>query len=102
VGAEYQLREYRIQPGAMKQWVKEWEQGVRPLREKLGFRVVGAWTIEDENRFVWILSWEGIGSFQEADRAYYDSPERAAIAPDPARLIVSSEHRMMRTVLPSS
>ena len=95
---EFQLRDYRIQPGVMKQWVSEWEEKVRPLREHLGFTVVGAWTIEDDNRFIWILSWEGAGSFQDADRAYYASGERAAISPDPARLIVSSEHRMMQTV----
>lgn len=91
-----QLRDYRIQPGALEQWVKEWGEKVRPLREQLGFKVVGAWTIEDENRFVWILSWEGTGSFEDADRAYYESPARAALVPDPARLVVSGEHKPMR------
>lgn len=91
-----QLRDYRIQPGALEQWVKEWDEMVRPLREQLGFKVVGAWTIEEENRFVWILSWEGVGSFEDADRAYYESPERVALVPDPARLVISSEHRTMR------
>ena len=97
--AEYQLRDYRIQPGALNQWIKEWEEKVRPLREQLGFTVVGAWTIEEENRFVWILSWNGAGSLHDADRAYYESPERAALAPDPARLIVASEHKSMTSVL---
>jgi hypothetical protein len=97
---EYQLRDYRIQPGALKQWVREWDEKVRPLREQLGFTIVGAWTIEDEDRFIWILSWEGAGSFQDADRAYYASPERVALAPDPASLIVSGEHKAMRSVSP--
>lgn len=91
-----QLRDYRIQPGALTQWVSEWTEKVRPLREQLGFKVIGAWTIEEEDRFVWILSWEGVGSFEDADRAYYESPARAAFEPNPARLIVSSEHRTMR------
>jgi hypothetical protein len=93
-----QLRDYLIQPGALTQWVKEWTEKVRPLREQLGFKVVGAWAIDDENRFIWILSWEGAGTFEDADRAYYESPARAALLPDPARLIVSSEHRFMRRV----
>jgi hypothetical protein len=91
-----QLREYRIVPGAIEQWVVEWAEKVRPLRERLGFIVVGAWTIDEENRFVWILRWEGAGTFEDADRAYYESPERAALDPDPARLIVAIEHRAMR------
>jgi hypothetical protein len=99
--AEYQLRDYRIQPGALDQWIKEWAESVRPLREKLGFTVAGAWTIEDENRFIWILRWDGPGSFQDADRAYYASPERAAVKPDPARLIVSSEHKFCQAVAES-
>ena len=99
---ELQLRDYLIQPGALHQWIKEWDEKVRPLRERLGFTVAGAWTIEDESRFIWILEWDGTGSFEEADRSYYASPERAALQPDPARLIVSSEHKMMRSVLPRS
>ena len=83
----------------MKQWVSEWEEKVRPLRERMGFTVVGAWTIEDDDRFIWILSWDGPGSMQDADRAYYASPERAAISPDPARLIVASEHKTMRAMI---
>jgi hypothetical protein len=91
-----QLRDYRIVPGALEQWLGEWSEKVRPLRERLGFKVVGAWSIEEEDRFVWILRWEGAGAFEDADRAYYESPERAALVPDPARLIASTEHRMMR------
>ncbi len=91
-----QLRDYRVLPNALAEWVKEWDEKVRPLREQHGFKVVGAWTIEAESRFVWILSWEGDVSFEDADRAYYESPERLALAPDPARHIVSSEHWMLR------
>jgi hypothetical protein len=102
VTTEYQLRDYLIQPGALKQWVAEWDEKVRPLRERLGFQVVGAWTIEEDDRFVWILRWRGPGSLQDAERVYYESPERAAMEPNPARLIVSSEHKTMRSVLSRS
>jgi hypothetical protein len=82
-----QLRVYRIQPGMLGQFVAEWASTVRPLREQRGFRVEAAWTIEADDRFVWILSYDGPDGFEAANEAYYASPERAALDPNPARLI---------------
>ena len=81
----------------MKDWLEEWSTKIRPLRERLGFQVVGAWTAEG-NEFIWILRYEGPDSWEAADAAYYRSPERKAIAPDPARLIERSETRMMTAI----
>ena len=86
-----QLRIYTIKPGEMGEWVDEWRRSITPLRRQAGFQIVGAWTIEAENRFVWILRYDGPKSWDEADAAYYASPERAAIQPDPARHIAKSE-----------
>jgi hypothetical protein len=47
---------------------------------------------------VWILAYGGPEGFAAADRAYYDSPQRAALNPSPARLIVRAETRLMRAV----
>lgn len=35
-----------------------------------------------------------------AERAYYASPERAALDPDPARHLEATEKWMLRTVVP--
>jgi hypothetical protein len=78
---EYQLREYDVKPGEMADFVREWREQIVPLRSSFGFDVVGAWTVGDE-RFVWIIGHE---DFATADRAYYESPERAALVPDPTR-----------------
>lgn len=86
-----QLRIYTIAEGALDEFVEAWSHGVRPLRERHGFTVDGAWTIPEHDRFVWLLSFAGPGSFEEADGAYYASPDRAALSPDPARLIVESQ-----------
>lgn len=91
-----QLRMYRITEGELDGFTREWRQHVVPLREAQGFRVDGAWTVPEENRFVWVISHDG--DFEAADAAYYDSDERKALDPDPARLIESSETRMMRPV----
>ena len=66
-----------------------------PLREGHGFTVDGAWVIPDQSRFVWLLSYSGPGSFEDADASYYASPERAALTPDPAELILESQTHLM-------
>jgi ribosomal protein L11 methylase PrmA len=90
-----QLRIYTIKPGEMKDWVEEWSAKIAPLRRRHGFEVVGSWTIDGEERFVWILGYAGPKSWAEAEADYYGSPERKAIAPDPARHIASQEHHLM-------
>ncbi len=79
----WQLRIYRIAPGAMDAFLDEWRASVRPLRESLGFEVLGPWVGEDD-RFVWLIAHDDL---EAADASYYASPERAALDPDPARLI---------------
>jgi hypothetical protein len=94
-----QLRDYRIAEGRLGDFVEEWQRHLAPLRRSIGFRIDGAWTVEDESRFVWLLShagnWE---AFADADRRYFDSPERAAIDPDPARLIEQQTNVRLREV----
>ena len=63
---EYQVRTYKIADGRMDEWLSGWSEGVRPLREQLGFRVVGAWSLIDTNEFVWVLAYDGPDSFEAA------------------------------------
>lgn len=83
-----QLRDYRIRAGELDRFVDEWRSQLAPLRQSLGFEIPGAWTIPDEQRFVWLLSHpDGWDAFEAADAAYFASPQRKAFDPDPARLI---------------
>jgi hypothetical protein len=91
-----QLRIYTIKPGEMREWLDEWRRFIAPLRRETGFEILGAWTIEAENRFVWILRYVGPKSWQEADAAYYASPARAAMQPDPARHIAKQESWLLK------
>jgi hypothetical protein len=86
---EVQLRVYRIADGHLADFVDEWRASVLPLRERFGFRIE-AWTDTDASMFVWLLHHDGVGTLQDADRAYYASPERAALEPDPSRWIVDT------------
>ena len=85
------MRIYGIAAGHLAEFVAAWETGVRPLRASRGFSV-SAWVAAADERFIWLLSCEGDrASFEARDRAYYASAERAALDPDPAQWITSSE-----------
>jgi hypothetical protein len=86
---------YTIKAGEMPDWLREWSQQIRPLRERLGFSVVGVWMVADTNRFIWIIRYEGPLTWQEAEAGYYGSPERIRLDPDPARHIETSEQWLM-------
>jgi hypothetical protein len=77
----------------MDAWLSEWSASVRPLRERFGFAVDGVWVAPTDHRFVWLLSHPG--DFHVADRAYYESPERHALDPDPARHIEAADVLMV-------
>ena len=86
-----QIRIYTVNKGSLPLFVAEWNEKIRPLREKLGFSIVGAWTVEATNQFVWVQRYEGETSWEDQDRAYFDSEERRTMNPDPARLIARME-----------
>jgi len=94
-----QLRDYRIQAGQLDRFVEEWRGKLLPLRRAHGFEVAGAWTIPDEDRFIWLLvhlgSWD---AFVKADEAYFAAPEREALDPDPARLIAEQHNTRLADV----
>ena len=96
-----QLRIYTVKSGAMEQWLDEWRRLIVPLREKAGFQIVGAWTIEAENRFVWIIRYAGPKTWEEAESSYYGSPERAAIQPNPARHLDKTETWLLTKLQPA-
>ncbi len=86
-----QVRIYTINRGELSRFAAEWHEKVRPLREKLGFNVVGAWTVAATSQFVWVLRFEGDATWEEKEKAYFASDERQAMDPDPARLIARME-----------
>lgn len=76
---EHQLRIYEVNEGRIEAWIEFWRSKVLPLRHQHGFVVTGPWIIRDESRFIWIV---GHDNFEEANAAFYDSPERAVLEPE--------------------
>ena len=94
-----QLRDYRIRAGELDRFVEEWRGQLLPLRRAHGFEIAGAWTIPDEDRFIWLLVHPGgWDAFAKADEAYFASPEREAMDPDPARLIAEQHNARLAGV----
>ena len=96
---EFQIRNYWIKPGSMDQFLDVWKNGVVPLRKQAGFKVLGSWVNRVENRFTWIVGFDGPGTFDQAYRAYMDSPGRKSLNPDPASLLAKSDVIIMTQVL---
>ena len=64
----FELREYRIKPGQMENWVKFMEEVVIPFQVSHGMVIVGSFTGEkEEDLYVWIRRFE---SEQERERQY--------------------------------
>jgi hypothetical protein len=89
-----QLRIYRIEAGHLDDFAEAWRRGVEPLRRRFGFSNQ-AWTVPGEDVFIWLVAYDGDGTFEAADAAYYASPERKALAPDPAQWIRENETRSL-------
>ncbi len=96
---EYQLRRFRIASGKLDEFIYAWKAGVVPLRERFGFQIHGAWSIEESNEFVWVISYDGPAGFDAADAAYYASEERRRLSPDPAEHITSAEKASAHRVI---
>ena len=94
----YQLRIYRLRAATAEEFVALWQRDIVPLRRSMGFSVVGAWRRPEAGEFVWLVRWDGEGSFADADRRYYDSPGRAALTWDPGDYLESSELRVLGAI----
>lgn len=93
-----QLRDYRVDPAHLDEFLDAWRRQVPPLRRAHGFEV-RAWVVRDEARLVWIVSHPGSREdFEKADAAYYASAERGAFDPDPRGWLVETHHAWLTPV----
>lgn len=89
-----QLRMYTINKGQMDEFFAAWRAGVVPVRQKFGFRVEGGWVVENENRFFWLISYEG-DDWDAAEAAYFNSDERKNMNPSPSQYVAHMEVRFV-------
>jgi 2'-5' RNA ligase len=84
---EIQLRDYRIRRGHMDDWIAGWQEGVVPLREQVGFQLLGAWVDRPHDRFVWVVGYSAPDGFTAAEERYHALPERLSLHPNPSDFV---------------
>lgn len=90
-----QLRIYDIRPDLMDEFIDEFTAKVAPPRLQYDFRIEGPWITAERDQFVWIVSYDGPLSWQDAVDRYYHSPERSGIDFNPDDYITSMDIRML-------
>lgn len=93
-----QIHIYTINRGGLDEFAAEWREKIKPLREKFGFRVSGGWKIQETHQFVWFLSRDDSADWDTQNKAFYQSDERRALDPDPARHIARVEQYFVDSV----
>ncbi|MBF6289817.1 NIPSNAP family protein [Nocardia cyriacigeorgica] len=93
-----QLRTYTIREGLLDEWAGKWRDLVVPLRLELGFEIGGAWLDRERSQFIWLISFEGEDTFEEANERYWASPKREALGLDPAEYLVGRDVRVVDPV----
>ena len=94
-----QLRLYQLDPDRIDEFIALWREQIVPARKAAGFRLRGAWVSRDEAGFAWVISYRGKGTFEEAEKRYYESDARAAIQPSPAEFLQGVETVMVEPLV---
>jgi transposase-like protein len=89
----FELRQYRIRPGQLENWVRLMEEEIIPFQVSKGMVIVGSFVGEDdESRYVWLRRF---ASEEERVRLYaevYQSDHwRANIAPRIPEMMIREE-----------
>ena len=98
MSTEYQLRQYAVKDGKWDEFIAIFSD-VTDARTAAGFEVVGVWTVQEENRFIWIVSTDHPDGIAGASGVYYHSEQRRAISPEPSKLLAEISTLTM-TALP--
>ena len=90
-----QLRRYRVRTDDWDEFVELFFRHLVPAREALGFRVDGVWGDREDGTFVWVVSHEAPDGWETIDRAYYESPERAALPREPRDFLLEVDTKVL-------
>src|SRR5205823_2998056 len=81
--AFYELRQYKVRPGKMQEWLKVMEEEIIPFQVAKGMVITGSFRGEaDESVYVWLRRFESEGQREALYKAVYESDHwKEEIAP---------------------
>jgi len=81
--AFYELRQYKVLPGRMDDWVRVMEQEIIPFQVSLGMVITGSYRGEaDDSVYVWLRRFESEAEREALYKAVYESEHwKTNIAP---------------------
>jgi len=81
--AFYELRQYKVRPGKMAEWLKIMEEEIIPFQVARGMVITGSYRGEtDDSVYVWMRRFESEGQREALYKAVYDSDHwKKEIAP---------------------
>jgi hypothetical protein len=72
--AFYELRQYKVQPGKMNEWLKIMEEEIIPFQVSKGMVICGSFRGEtDDSVYVWLRRFESEAQREALYKAVYDS-----------------------------
>ena len=100
MAAFYELRQYKVLPGKMAEWLKVMEGEIIPFQVSKGMVITGSYRGEtDESVYVWMRRFESEGEREALYKAVYDSDHwKNAIAPKVGSLLDRSGMVVTRIV----
>ena len=97
----YELRQYKINPGRMDEWVEFMENDIIPFQVSRGMVITGSWRgEEDETVYVWMRRFDSEAERERLYEAVYQSDYwKNDVAPRVSELMDRSAIRVTRIVL---
>ena len=98
--AFYELRQYKIKPGKMEEWLKIMEGEIIPFQVSKGMVITGSFKGEkDESVYVWIRRFESEAEREKLYAAVYESDYwKNTVSPKVGELIDRSAINVQRIV----
>ena len=96
----YELRQYKIHPGRMVEWVEFMEKDIIPFQVSRGMVITGSWRgEEDDTVYVWMRRFESEAERERLYKAVYESDYwKNDVAPRVTELMDRSAMRVTRVV----
>src|SRR5260370_444170 len=98
--AFYELRQYKVRPGKMAEWLKIMEEEIIPFQVAKGMVITGSFRGEtDDSVYVWVRRFESEGQREALYKAVYESDHwKKEIAPRVPDLLDREKNVVTRIV----